>query len=176
MRINNIFIDKEYFNIIKDYYNSKPVQTLKNIPHHKSSNRLEHSLKVSYKAYKIAKKHNLDYESTAIAGLLHDLYFNRINDMSTYKEKIELLTNNHPKDAVENAKKHFSLNKKEEDIILTHMWPISKYVPKYKESFVVGYADKACSFKDALCNYQLLKNKLSYNLGVYLILFFVTRL
>lgn len=176
MKVENILRDIDYYSIIKDYYETPCVQTLKNIPHHKSSNRLEHSLRVSYKAYKLAKKKHLDYESTAIAGLLHDLYFNRINEMKTYKDKISLLTNDHPKDAVRNAKKNFELNKLEEDIILSHMWPISKYVPKYKESFIVGYADKVCTYNDVKKNITIFRNKLSYNLGVYILLFFMTRL
>ena len=176
MKVENILKDKEYYNIIKNYYETSYVQTLKNIPHHKSSNRLEHSLRVSYKAYKLAKKNHLDYESTAIAGLLHDLYFNRINDMKTYKDKISLLTNDHPKDAVKNAKKYFKLNKLEEDIILSHMWPLSKYVPKHKESFIVGFSDKICTYNDVKENICIARNKLSYNLGVYILLFFMTRL
>ena len=176
MEIENILEDKEYFNIIKTYYETSYVQTLKNIPHHKSSNRLEHSLRVSYKAYKIAKRNNLDYKSTAIAGLLHDLYFNRINDMKTYKDKLNLLTNDHPRDAVRNAKKHFNLNPLEEDIILSHMWPISKYIPKHKESFIVGYADKICTYNDVKENVSIIKNRLSYNVGAYLIVLLITRL
>ena len=176
MKTENIINDKAFYNIIKPYYEDKHIKTLENIPHHKSSNRLEHSLNVSYRAYKIAKKYNLNYESVAKAGLLHDMYFNRINDMKCAEDKIKLLTNDHPKAAVDNAKKYFDISKLEEDIILTHMWPISKYVPKYKESFIVGLADKICSFKDAMCNLNLYKNKLSNSLGVYLILFFATKL
>lgn len=175
METKKIIKDKDFYNIIKPYYENEHIKTLENIPHHKSSNRLEHSLNVSYRAYRIAKKYHLDYKSVAKAGLLHDMYFNRINDMNSAEAKIKLLTNDHPKAALDNAKKYFEINKLEEDIILTHMWPISKYIPKYKESFIVGYADKVCSFKDAICNLNLFKNKLSYNLGVYMILFFATR-
>lgn len=174
MTKKEILKDKEYYKIIKDLYERKEVQTLDKIPHHDAGTRLEHSINVSYKAYKIAKKHNLDYKSVAKAGLLHDLYFNRIVECKTAVDKIKLLTNGHPVDAVENASKFYELNDKEKDIIKTHMWPISIYVPKYKESFIVGYADKYCSFFDAKKKVNNKREKLIYKFGVYVILFMIT--
>ncbi len=174
MTKKEILKDKEYYKIIKDLYERKEVQTLDSIPHHDTGTRLEHSLNVSYKAYKIAKKHNLDYKSTAKAGLLHDLYFNRIAECKTKIDKIKLLTNGHPVDAIENASKFYELNKLEKDIIKTHMWPISIYMPKYKESFIVGYADKYCSFFDAKKKVKYKKDKLVYRFGVYVIMFMLT--
>ena len=46
---------------------------LKKCEHHGIS-RFEHSIKVSYNAYKFAKKHNLDYKEVAVGGLLHDFF------------------------------------------------------------------------------------------------------
>ena len=145
--INSILCDTEYKKIIEDYLNDDLVQALKNIPHH-DSNRLEHSLKVSYEAYKICKKHNLNYESAAKAGLLHDFYFNRIEECNTIKDKIKLFSNEHPEDAVKNALERFELSDLEQDIIISHMWPTSKHMPKYKESFVVSAVDKMFSAKE----------------------------
>ncbi|MEE1504614.1 MAG: hypothetical protein UGF89_10270, partial [Acutalibacteraceae bacterium] len=38
-----------------------------------------------------------------------------------------------------------TLNKKEEDIIKKHMWPLTVIPPKYLESFVVTSMDKYCA-------------------------------
>ena len=56
---------------------------LKKCEHHGIS-RFDHSLKVSYKAYKFAKKNNLDYKAVAVGGLLHDFF---IDENVGLKEK-----------------------------------------------------------------------------------------
>lgn len=164
---SNFKDNNEFDNIIKKYIENDHVKCLENIPHH-DSNRLNHCLKVSRTSYNICKKFNLNYKSAAKAGLLHDLYYNRISEMNLFSDKFKLFSNEHPKDAVENADKLFGLNDLEKNIILSHMWPISKYVPKYKESFIVSMVDKYYSFKEfgRKWNYQL-----TYSLGVYFILF-----
>lgn len=141
MTQKEIFDDKEYLDTISLYLGEEKVQALKNIPHH-DSNRLEHCLKVSYKSYKICKALNLNYESAAKAGLLHDLYFNRIEECSIFKDKFLLFANEHPEDAVKNASELFHLSALEKDAILSHMWPVSKHAPRYKESFIISMVDK----------------------------------
>ena len=157
--------NSEYNNIVKGYLNND-VLALKNIPHH-NSNRLEHSLKVSYYSYKITKKMKLDYESTAIGGLLHDMYFEEVKNQNTIKEKIVLFTGGHPKDALINASKDFDLNDLEKNIIVSHMWPLSKQMPKYKESFIVSMVDKFVSTKEFGEKFHV---QVSNALGVYFIL------
>ena len=65
--------DKKYNNIVKDIIRNTEIKKMSDIEHHGIS-RLEHSVKVSYKSYKIAKKLHLDYTSVARGGLLHDFY------------------------------------------------------------------------------------------------------
>lgn len=142
-----ILMDKEYSNLVNPYLKDEQVQSLKNIPHH-DSNRLNHSLKVSYLAYKICKKLNLNYESAAKAGLLHDFYFNRIEECNNINDKVKLFANEHPEDAIKNASNRFYLTHLEKDIIVSHMWPTSKHMPHYKESFIVSFSDKVYSFKE----------------------------
>ncbi len=161
----NILNDEEYMSIVQDYLNDNYVQLLKNIPHH-DSNRLEHSVKVSYLAYKIAKKRNLNYKSVAKAGLLHDFYFNRIEDLKYAKDKVKMFMNDHPVDAANNAEEHFGITELERDIIVSHMWPTSFHIPHYKESFVVSCADKVYSFKDFFRKWNY---NLSFMTGAYFI-------
>ncbi|HQO39995.1 MAG TPA: hypothetical protein PK986_05965, partial [Spirochaetota bacterium] len=51
----------------------------------------------------------------------------------------------HPQIALENSKQYFSLNHVEENIIASHMFPICRTRPVYKESHVVATADKLVS-------------------------------
>lgn len=162
--------DSEYMAIVQKYLEDEYVQSLKNIPHH-DSNRLDHSLKVSYLSYKICKKYNLNYESAAKAGLLHDFYFNRIDECTRFKEKAKLFTNDHPEDAVKNACNRWYMTPLEKDIIVSHMWPTSFHMPHHRESFIVSFADKVFSFKEmgTKLNYNL-----SYLMGVYIVFIFHT--
>ena len=164
--LNTFTENKEYYQIIETYLNSDAVKKLDSIKHHNTT-RLEHCQKVSYNSYKIAKKLGFDYESCAVGGLLHDLYFNLVENEKTIKDKVKLFTYGHPSDALKNAEKSFNLNELEKEIILTHMWPLSFFkVPKHKESVIVSLVDKGISIKEfgLLWSY-----KASYKLGVYFI-------
>ena len=66
--------DKEYMTYVGQLIQHPKVQKLADIPHHIHSNRLEHSIHVSYTSYKLAKKFGWDAKSTARGGLLHDLF------------------------------------------------------------------------------------------------------
>ena len=57
--MNEIKKDVEYQRIIKDILEHSEFQKLRYIKHH-DSNRLDHSLKVSYYAYRVAKKMHLN--------------------------------------------------------------------------------------------------------------------
>ncbi len=48
--------DDEFMAYVGHLIEKPSVQRLKGIPHHLYSNRLEHSINVSYTSYKIAKK------------------------------------------------------------------------------------------------------------------------
>ena len=50
--------------------------------------------------------------------------------------------------ALENARKVMPLTKKEENIILRHMWPLTVIPPVYPEAWIVSMVDKYCCTKD----------------------------
>lgn len=135
----------EYLKIVDDILKNNCVKNLRQYKHHYSYTRLEHSLSVSYYSYIICKFLHLDYISVARAGLLHDLFFYDCENKTT-RPKNHIKT--HPKISLENAKKLFILNDKEQDIILKHMWPVTTKMPKYKESFIVTFVDKYCALKE----------------------------
>lgn len=137
--------DKAYLAHVGALLEHERVQKLASIPHHIHSNRLEHSINVSYTSYKIAKKLGWDARSTARAGLLHDLFY---YDWRTTKFKKSHAWV-HPRLAVRNARKITSLNKLEEDIIVKHMWGATIAPPRYKESYIVTMVDKYWAVKEA---------------------------
>ena len=135
MQINN---DKNYEYLIHDILLDKDFNKLKEIRHH-GMNRFDHSLRVSYYSYKITKALGLDYISSARAGLLHDYFFEN-NQTSGLGKRGKTLVE-HPEYALENAKSKYELNDKEENIIVSHMFPISLHLPKYLESWIVNFVD-----------------------------------
>lgn len=140
--------EEQYLNIVDDILDHSEFIKTKDIIHH-GMNRYDHSVRVSYYSYKVAKLLKLDYKGAARAGLLHD-FFLVDNEALTIKEKLATLVN-HPKYAVAYASKYFDLSDKEKDMILTHMFPVSlTTVPKYMESWVVDIVDNGVSICEAL--------------------------
>ena len=129
--------DENYKYIVNDIISNSKFNMIDGIIHH-GTTRLEHSLKVSYHSYKIAKLLHLDYISIARAGLLHDYYLERTVEYKKIKDKVKLFSVKHPSDAVYNASKIFNLSDKEKDIIKTHMFPVDYKIPKYLESWIVN--------------------------------------
>ena len=74
--------------------------------------------------------------------MLHDFFLVRDdkNIVTSTKMLIE-----HPTIAKENAIKYFGVNEKEQNIIESHMFPVSVVAPKYKEAWIVSLSDKIAS-------------------------------
>jgi len=69
-----------------------------------------------------------------------------ISDNQSYAIYIIMM---HPKLAVSNAEKRFSLNNRERNIIYSHMWPIpGAPLPRSKEAWLVCIADKLCAHRE----------------------------
>ena len=134
--MNKFYSDIEYFNIVDDILDNDKFKKTNDCKHH-GLTRMEHSIKVSYYSYKISKKLKLDYKATARAGLLHDFFINEDIEQKNISAFI------HPYKSLDNSKQYFYLSEKEEDIIISHMFPILPHkIPKYLESWLVSLTDK----------------------------------
>jgi uncharacterized protein len=135
----NKYKDSEFHRIVKPLLDNCPFEETKKEKHH-GITRYEHSMRVAYFSYKVTKILHLDYKETTEAALLHDFFTDEV------KEKNGLARlRQHPTCAVENAKKYFELSDKQEDIIKTHMFPVTFTPPKYLESWIVDLVDDAAS-------------------------------
>lgn len=102
--------------------------------------------------------------------MLHDLFLydwrKREND------RLGLHAFTHPKQALINSQKYFKLNKKEIDIILKHMWPVTPIPPRYFESLIITLTDKYCALKEFYYEYTSNKKlKNIYFKYAYLLMF-----
>lgn len=125
----------EFSNIIQPILNNDEFMKTKDKSHH-GITRYEHLMRVSYYSYVISRFMHLNYKETARAGLLHDFFIDETENHSTIKA-----LRKHPEYAVENAKKYYSLSDREEDIIRTHMFPVTFKPPRYLESWIVDLVD-----------------------------------
>ncbi len=131
----------EFEYIAKDIISSPKFQSMKSEPHH-GITRYDHLIHVAKKTYKISKKMKLDYVAATRGALLHD-YFNNseYNDIKSQLKRSQV----HPFFALSNAKKDFIISRKEENIILSHMYPFGNVKPNCKESWVVNNVDNFCA-------------------------------
>lgn len=136
--------DTDYLECVYDILDNPVFQSMEQYIQHGNTSCRKHCIQVSYLSYRICRKRGWDYRSAARAGLLHDLF---LYDWHTHARE----TGNHfhgfthPRIALRNAARYFTLTEMEEDIILRHMWPLTPIPPKSWEGFVIVYADKFCS-------------------------------
>ncbi|NLF34873.1 MAG: HD domain-containing protein [Clostridiales bacterium] len=146
-----------YYACIGDLIADEQVQSMKAIRHHFWSTCYDHSVFVSYVAFRLARRLGADYVAAARAGLLHDLFLYDPRDKSTY-EGTQCFA--HPKAALKNAAALCGdLSHREENSILTHMWPLAPKMPRYKEAFIVNLADKACAIVEVCNLYGIIRRK-----------------
>lgn len=137
-------INKNEFDlIIVDLLANPTVQKMNLYRQHYDTSCLEHCLNVAYYNYVVCKKLGLDYTSATRAGMLHDLFLYDWRKRQPNRKGLHAFR--HPRIALKNSKQLFNLNKKEEDIILKHMWPLTIIPPKYKESYIITLVDKYCA-------------------------------
>lgn len=163
--MKNIKTDTNYIDIVNNILENEEFNKIKLIEHH-GTTRYNHSLRVSYYSYKLAKLLKLNYVEVARAGLLHDFFLS--DEERTQIERFKS-TFTHPKKAVAKAEENFELSEKEKDIIRTHMFPINLSVPKYAESWVVNLVDKVVGTLEFSKKY---KYKFSYLVNLYILLLF----
>lgn len=137
----------EYLKIIDPFINHPEFIKRKKYMHHIGESVYAHTLRVSFDSYKIAKRLHWDYKAAAIGGLLHDFYdkpWQNNHEKTPFLKKHGFV---HAEQARINALKYFpeDINKKIEDIIQKHMFPLNKRPPKYKESWLISLVDKADS-------------------------------
>ncbi len=131
--------------IVCDMMADEDVLSMEELPRHgKESNCLHHSLAVAYMSFLVCKKMNWDYKAAARAGLLHDF---ALGEWERENRSVQRLWK-HPHKALQNAQNKYALSQKEEDIIVKHMWPLTRQLPRHRESYVVCFADKLCALME----------------------------
>jgi uncharacterized protein len=138
---------KEFLSYIvnKDYYKNLKYELKKYIQHGNTS-IFCHSRSVAYKSYKLAEAlektlhMKMDYESLICACYMHDFFGYDWHD-SSGSHKLHGFT--HPKRAALYAQMYCNATKKEQNMIKTHMWPLTiTKIPSSKEAWILTICDK----------------------------------
>ena len=123
--------------IAKDIIEKDKFQSLKNEPHH-GLTRYEHVMHVAKGTYHISRLLRMDYVSATRGALLHDYFTNEDYQNIPRMERGKT----HPVIALMNARDDHYLNSIEENIVVSHMFPLGKIRPNCKESWIVTGVDK----------------------------------
>ena len=150
----------ENYAVFKEIVNDEKFIREKEFMQHGTTSVYEHSIYVATTCVKIVKRVNMKVDEQALVkgALLHDyfLYDWHISDKS---HRLHGFT--HPRTSWRNAKRDFGLNKVEENMILSHMFPMSPRIPMHKESWILTIADKYCATRETIDGiiYKILPNK-----------------
>lgn len=136
----------EYEQYIKPLLEDEKVKQMEQFIQHGNTTCFKHCEMVARQSAKMAYKYRVkvDMKSLIRGAMLHDYFLYDWHD-----EKLSNLHGyHHPRIALNNAMKDFELNEIERDIIKKHMFPLTIYLPRYKESILVSLADKYCTLKE----------------------------
>lgn len=148
--INKIYNNSDFMKEASPILSHNEFIKTKSIVHH-GTTRYNHSIRVAYLSYLASKALGCDTKSTVRAGVLHDFFLVR-DDKNIVTETKMLIE--HPSIAKENAITYFGVNEKEQNIIESHMFPISNTMPKSKEAWIVSICDKMVAFGESASKFK----------------------
>lgn len=141
---------KKFIRSLHELMQQEKLLEMEKFIQHGNTTTLTHCFVVAYYSYCLALllPIRFRYKSMIRGAMLHDFYLYDWHDPDPVHRLHGFF---HPRFALDNARKHFILNSVEEDIILTHMWPLTlRAVPRCREALLVCMVDKFCSLAETL--------------------------
>ena len=143
---------KELEEIYQRFLHDEKVMRMQDIQMHRGSSCYIHSFRVAKLCVKKAARYNRytfkDLKNVLVASILHDYY------LYDWREHHELKKNHgrrHPLVACANAVRDFNIPIEVQEIIKTHMWPLTpKLYPKTKEAKLVNRMDNHIATREGL--------------------------
>lgn len=110
-----------------------------------------HSLAVAMTCVKLARKLHLRVDERALVrgALLHDYFLYDWHDPDPSHRWHGF---HHASTALRNARRDFVLSPVEENMIASHMFPMSLPAPRFRESLLLWIADKWCAIGETVAN------------------------
>lgn len=133
-------------NQIRVLSDDERIAQMKSFISHGTKSTYDHCMDVTKMSYFLSRRvpFSVD-EATLLRGaMLHDYYLYDWHKPHGYLHGFF-----HPGKALKNANRDFRLNVKEQNIIKSHMWPLTlTCLPLSKEAWIVCIADKICATRE----------------------------
>lgn len=143
--VKKCFDDPFFYEISHKIISLKNYVLLAKHNHHKNVSVAAHSIFVACRAYDYAKSSGIkvNLRELIVGALLHDYYFYDWHDKN---KGFRFHGFKHPSFALKNAETDCELNKREKNIIDSHMFPLTFWkIPQSKEAWLICYFDKTTS-------------------------------
>lgn len=140
-RIARQIREKQFVELIKDYYESDGIKQMDEYIQHGRTTTLEHCENVAWISYLINEKLHLNADEKELieAAMFHDLYLHDRNDGDATRK----INGGENSDIASNKS---GMHQKEQETIRSHMWPLNIVkIPKSREAMIIYLADKYCA-------------------------------
>ena len=147
---------EQLYTILEQYDHHPKVQEMREFIQHGDVTTYQHCKNVALVSFWLNRRFHLGADETALAvgGFLHDFYLYDWHKTSSFhgiRRLFEMHGFSHPGSACVNAEHYFHITKKEQDIIQSHMWPLTfRHVPTCREAIIVCLADKYCAVVESM--------------------------
>lgn len=146
--------------ILAKYEAEPEVQQMRSYIQHGTVTTYDHCKNVARVSFWINRRLNLGADETALAvgALLHDFFlydWHGNRSFTGLRHLFQMHGFAHPLRACRNAQHYFQINEKEQNIISSHMWPLTlRHVPTCREAVIVCFADKFCCVIESVLRHR----------------------
>ena len=142
--------------ILARYDQHPEVQRMREFIQHGDVTTYQHCKNVVLVSFWLNRRFHLgaDETSLAVGAFLHDFYLYDWHKRSSFRGLRRLFEMHgfaHPGSACVNAERCFAITRKEQNIISSHMWPLTfRHIPTCREAVIVCLADKYCAVLESM--------------------------
>ena len=134
--------------LISPYIEDPKILRMKDFIQHGNISTYDHCIDVAKTAFAINRRLNAGVDEFHLVRvcMLHD-YF--LYDWHDHGDKLHGY--HHPEIASYNALQDFQITDSEQEMIRTHMWPLTLFhMPRSKGGWILTFADKICSTREII--------------------------